>query len=125
MTDTPKATARIKPGETWRDRAGSIVLDPNDPNGIPLPTPADRRWLWRIENALAVLATNDGLRQLGLDLRAYLAETCEHHMRHSGEGDAPEYGQCLWCSEVVFEGDAANEAARAAVAILGIGDAAP
>lgn len=109
----------IEPGETWRERAGSIVLDPNDPNGDPLSTPADRRWLWRIEGALAVSATNDTLRQLGMDLRHYLAETCEHHMRHYDGEDDLSYSQCLWCSDVVFTGEAANKAARMLLGMTG------
>lgn len=110
----------IESGQTWRERAGRIILDSNDPEGNPLATTADRRWLWRIENELAVSAGNDTLRQLGADLRAYLAETCEHHHMHYAdfEGFAP-YDQCLWCSEVVFLGDAANKVARA---ILGMGE---
>jgi len=105
--------ARTEPGETWRDRAGRIVLDPEDHRGNPLPTPADRRWLWRIEGTLAVSATNDITRQLAADLYAYLAETCEHHMLHSeADEDFAALDQCLWCSTVEFTGDAANEVAR-------------
>jgi hypothetical protein len=104
---------RLEPGETWRERAGRIVLDPNDAHGAPVATPADRRWLWKIEGILAVTATNDTQRQLGADLRYYLAETCEHHMRHyDGDEAYPEHDQCLWCSEVQFTGDAANKVAR-------------
>lgn len=109
----------IESGETWRERAPRMILDPEDPNGSPLPTPADRRWLWRIESTLAVSATNDAQRQLAADLYAYLAETCEHHMRHyGGEETAFPHDQCLWCSEVVFTDNDANEAAQA---ILGTG----
>lgn len=104
---------RTEPGETWRERAGRIVLDPLDAHGALVATPTDRRWLWRIENELAVSATNDTQRQLAIDLRYYLAETCEHHMRHYGsDGEVPEHDQCLWCSEVSFTGDAANKVAR-------------
>jgi hypothetical protein len=103
----------IEPGETWRERAGRIVLDPQDPHGDPLPTPADRRWLWRIRNTLAVSATNDAQRQLAADLRAYLDETCEHHMLHyDGDEAFAPHDQCLWCSEVTFTGEAANKVAR-------------
>lgn len=112
----------IQSGETWRQRAGSGVLDPNDPRGNPLATPTDRRWLWQIENQLAVSATNDTLRQLAADLRWYLAETCEHHYLHyEGDEEFATYDQCLWCNEVVFKGDAANQAARV---ILGMEDGA-
>jgi len=109
---------KFEPGEMWRERAGRIVLDPEDPRGMPLETPADRRWLWRIEGALAVSAANDTLKQLSADLYAYLAETCGHHWLHSddsgepGGGDFGPHRQCLWCNEVVFEGDAANKVAR-------------
>ena len=104
---------RIESGETWRERAGRIVLDPNDEDGNPVATPADRRWLWRIEGLLGVSATNDTQRQLAADLYAYLAETCEHHWRHyDGDDTFPPHDQCLWCCEVVFTGEAANEAAR-------------
>jgi hypothetical protein len=102
---------RTEPGESWRDRVGSIVLDPNDPHGQPLPTPADRRWLHLIESRLAVSAGTPELRQLAADLHAYLNETCVHHWLYS-EGDdmfAP-HEQCLWCSAVEFAGDAAGEA---------------
>jgi hypothetical protein len=104
---------RVEPGETWRERAGRIVLDPLDAHGAPVATPTDRRWLWRIEGELAVSATNDTQRQLAVDLRYYLAETCEHHTRHYGaEGDFPEHDQCLWCGEVDFTGEVANKVAR-------------
>lgn len=105
--------ARIEPGETWRERAGRIVLDPLDAHGAPVATPVDRRWLWRIEGLLAVSATNETQRQLAADLYAYLAETCEHHLRHyDGDEAIPEHDQCLWCNEVTFAGDAANKVAR-------------
>lgn len=101
-----------EPGTTWRDRAGRIVLDPEGPHGEPLPTPTDRRWLWRIENELSVGATSDTQRQLAADLYRYLCETCEHHWhdyeasewRHPDTGEVmdriPAHRQCLWCSEV-------------------------
>lgn len=86
----------------WRERAGRILLDPNGPDGRPLTTPLDRRWLWKIETQLAVSGTNDTMRQLGRDLRQYLAETCEHHWSEACEAEAqiPAHRQCLWCSEV-------------------------
>jgi hypothetical protein len=103
----------IEPGRTWRERAGRGVLDPEDPRGDPLATPTDRRWLWRIQGTLSVSAVNGTQRQLAADLYAYLAETCEHHYLHSeGDGDFEPHRQCLWCCEVVFEGEAANKAAR-------------
>lgn len=95
-----------QPGSTWRERAGLVILDPNDPNGLPIGTPADRRWLWKIESTLSVCATTPEQRQLAADLHAYLNETCEHHWLHY-EGDdmfAP-HEQCLWCSVVEFKND--------------------
>jgi hypothetical protein len=103
----------IEPGVTWRERAGRIVLDPRDPRGNPLTTPADRRWLWRIGNTLAGSAGTDELRQLAADLRGYLDETCEHHdLHYDGGEDYPPHDQCLWCGEVGLTGDAANQVAR-------------
>jgi hypothetical protein len=103
----------IEPGETWRERAGRSVLDPEDPHGNTLATPADRRWLWRLAASLAVSATNDTQRQLAADLYAYLLETCEHHWLHyEGDEAFATHDQCLWCREVVFTGEAANKAAR-------------
>jgi hypothetical protein len=85
----------------WRERAGRILLDPNGPDGRPIPTPLDRRWLWRIESDLAVSAANDGLRQLARDIRAYLNETCEHHWSEwRAADDIPAHRQCLWCCDV-------------------------
>jgi hypothetical protein len=105
--------ASTESGETWRERAGRIVLDPLDAHGAPVATPTDRRWLWRIEGLLAVSAANDTQRQLAADLRYYLAETCEHHLRHyDADGEIPEHDQCLWCSEVSFTGEAVNKVAR-------------
>jgi hypothetical protein len=105
--------AGIEPGGTWRERAGRGVLDPEDPRGNPLATPADRRWLWRVEGTLSVSAVNGTQRQLAADLYAYLTETCEHHYLHSeGDGDFEPHDQCLWCSEVEFTGGAANKVAR-------------
>lgn len=105
--------ARLEPGESWRERAGRIILDPVDAHGVPVATPIDRRWLWRIEGELAVKATNDAQRQLAADLRAYLSETCEHHMWHyAGDEEIPEHDQCLWCHEASFTGVAANKVAR-------------
>lgn len=90
----------------WRANAGRILLDPNGPNGEPLPTPLDRRWLWRLESLLAVNAPFDGiLSSVGRDLHAYLNETCEHHWSHSdAEPDIPAHRQCLWCCTVEWTG---------------------
>jgi hypothetical protein len=49
----------IEYGESWRERAGRIILDPFDAHGVPVAAPADRRRLWRIESTLAVSATSD------------------------------------------------------------------
>ncbi len=99
----------------WRDNAGPSLLDPNDPNGLPIATPLDRRWLWRLEGTLAVCAGNDTLKDLARDLHRYLNETCEHHWLYSeasrwegpGEPDPPdvlpEHWQCLWCCNTQFE----------------------
>lgn len=103
----------LRPGETWRTRAGRIVLDQEDPRGMPLDTPLDRRWLWRIEHELGVSAANDTLRQLGADLYAYLTETCRHHwLRSAGDESVGAHEQCMWCGTVTFEGEAANQVAR-------------
>ena len=86
----------------WRERAGRVLLDPNGPDGRPLTTPLDRRWLWKIEGFLAVNATTDYQRQMQRDLHQYLAETCEHHWSEvrDGDDDIPAHRQCLWCSDV-------------------------
>lgn len=90
----------------WQSRAGRVILDPLGPNGEPIGTPRDRRWLWRIETELAVSATTDTMRQLGADLGQYLRETCEHHWTEYhpvlGTPDAAigPHRQCLWCSAV-------------------------
>ncbi|MGW4127989.1 hypothetical protein [Amycolatopsis japonica] len=91
MTDT----------SNWRERAGRILLDPADPDGEPLTTPLDRRWLWRIEQVIAINGGNDTMRQLAFDLKQYLNETCEHHWRlYAREKDIPSHTQCLWCCTV-------------------------
>ena len=87
-------------GSSWRDRAGRMILDPDDSQGRPVSTPVDRRWLWRVEHLLATCATNDPLRQLAADLRAYLNETCEHHwITLSADECCPEMRQCTWCCD--------------------------
>lgn len=95
---------------SWRDRAGRSVLDPEDPHGEPLETPLDRRWLWRLENNLAVSGGTAVLRQLATDLRQYLNETCEHHWLNYDDTDGPPddprscpFRQCLWCCETEFK----------------------
>jgi hypothetical protein len=104
------------PGETWRVRAGDMVLSPEDPHGNPLPTPPDRRWLWRVENELHASAKSKELRQLAADLYAYLTETCEcHWLEYDDTGKPGGFGphrKCLWCGTVTFEGEAANQVAR-------------
>lgn len=82
----------------WRDRAGTGLLDPTGPDGQPIQASLDRRWLWRIEQSLAVNATNDSQRRLAADLYEYLGETCEHHwLDHGKETDVEADRQCLWC----------------------------
>jgi hypothetical protein len=89
---------------SWRDRAPLSVTDPCDSQGLPLSTPADRRWLWRIESFLAVSGTNDTQRQMGRDLAQYLNETCEHHYIHfTPEPREPRCRQCIWCHETEWE----------------------
>lgn len=89
---------------TWRDRAGRIILDPNGPSGQPISTPADRRWLWRIEGFLAVMANTGLQRALARDLRQYLNETCEHHWHDCAADEViPAHRQCLWCCDVDWE----------------------
>jgi hypothetical protein len=86
---------------TWRDRMPRGVLDPYGPHGEPIFTPTDRRMLWHLEGALTVAATNDTLRQLATDLRAYLNETCQHHWTdYDPETGIPAHRQCLWCCGV-------------------------
>lgn len=93
----------------WRERAGNGLLDPNDPYGIPIATPLDRRWLWRLEGFLAISGTNDTLRLMGTDLRQYLHETCEHHWTHYEQTDPTDWleshRQCLWCCYVEWESE--------------------
>ena len=87
----------------WTDRAPASVLEFDlDARGEPDPTSQDRRWLWRLENTLAVDAPlGSRLDQLGRDLRQYLNETCEHHW-HAYESDevVPAHRQCSWCNDV-------------------------
>ena len=89
----------------WREGIPRGVLDPLGPRGEVIETPVDRRWLWHIENFLAVAATTDHQRELAGKLRRYLHETCDHHWQHYGAGDdIPAHRQCLWCTEVDWLG---------------------
>jgi hypothetical protein len=83
----------------WIDRAPAYLRGHTGPDGEELATPIDRRWLWRIDDFLAVNATTDRQRQLGRDLRQYLAESCIHHFpRVSPAQDGiPSHRQCVWC----------------------------
>jgi hypothetical protein len=83
--------------QTWRDRAGRSVLDPNDPRGNPIQTPTDRRWLWRLAREIDT-SRNEQMWQLVRDLNSYLTKTCVHHwMSYSGDEYMPAHRQCLWC----------------------------
>lgn len=82
----------------WRERAGHDLLEPTGPDGQPIQESLDRRWLWRLDNALVVGAIGDVQRQLAADLHDYLVETCGHHwLDHGGEADVEADRQCLWC----------------------------
>ena len=90
---------------SWRGSMPRGVLDPYDSQDQPVFTPTDRRLLWHLENALAVAATSDGLRQLAVGLREYLTETCEHHWMHLPADDCcPAMRQCIWCHETTASG---------------------
>lgn len=95
------------PADHWTTRAPRGVTDPNGPDGKPCPTPTDRRWLWRLEGELAILATTDGLRELQRDLAQYLHETCDHWYGEDWPGDdaIPAHRQCRWCNDVTWLGD--------------------
>ncbi len=104
---------------TWRDRAPAMLLTTTDPDGEPCATPADRRWLWRLESALAINAPSGStLSVLGRDLRQFLNETCEHHWRvydNTGSGDwIASHRQCLWCSDVEWKAADGSYSAEAA-----------
>ena len=98
--------------DRWESRAPNSLLSLLGPDGEPVTAPLDRRWLWRIENNLAVSATNDTQRQLARDLSQYLHETCEHHWLPGArsqwtnpdtgrvEHEIEEHRQCLWCDLV-------------------------
>lgn len=87
----------------WKDRAPNPLQSDLDRHGVPHGTSLDRRWLWRLEGSLAVLATTDYLRQLQRDLSQYLHETCEHHYGvYAGDEVLAAHSQCLWCDHVVW-----------------------
>lgn len=97
---------RAVEGTTWRDRAPAMLRDTlTGPDGEPCMTSTDRRWLWRMEQFLAVHGTNQRHQDARADLLEYLRETCEHHW------DDPDGGvwfesfgtrerQCVWCNHV-------------------------
>lgn len=91
----------------WTRRAPAMLRSPEGPEGEPLDTSADRRWLWRLENKLAVDGGNERNRQLGRDLRQYLEETCEHVWNDLGDLTTERHEQCLWCNGVRAVGGAA------------------
>lgn len=96
--------SRMKAG--WQDRAPAMLRSQDGPDGEPIETPFDRRWLWRLESFLAVSGTTDAHRAMCRDLHEYLVETCEHVWRHSpAEDDLPERQQCLWCNDVEWLGE--------------------
>lgn len=81
----------------WTERAPRPLRTAYDPDGQPHETSLDRRWLWRLENTLAVNNTGT-LSTLLADLRQYLDESCEHHWREFEADDEFEaFSQCLWC----------------------------
>ncbi|WP_146231834.1 hypothetical protein [Lentzea atacamensis] len=80
-----------------------MLLDSfTDAHGAPCFTTLDRRWLWRIENQLAVCAPSGGyLAQLRKDLYQYLCETCIHHWNvWPGDEHIEAHRQCTWCNHV-------------------------
>jgi hypothetical protein len=98
----------------WRDHAPAMLRESfNGPRGEPCFTTLDRRWLWHLENSLAVRSTTDGQRAILADLRQYLHETCEHHMQDfltccdpRNETCVPPHRQCTWCNHVEWLGAA-------------------
>lgn len=92
--------------ENWQDNAPAMLRSLAGPDGEDIPTPFDRRWLWRIEAFLAVSGTNDNQRQLGRDLRQYLNQTCQHVWRvWAGDDVIAAHRQCLWCNDVEWQGE--------------------
>lgn len=93
----------------WTNRAPSMLRDTlTGPDGEPCFTTTDRRWLWHLENAIAVHAPmGSDLEQFRRDLRQYLDETCEHHWQEwAGDDQIAAHRQCLWCSDVEWTGGA-------------------
>jgi hypothetical protein len=85
----------------WQDQAPAMLKSMDGPDGEPIPTPFDRRWLWRLETFLAVSGTTDIHRVMARDLRQYLNETCEHVWRDwAGDDVIAAHRQCLWCNDV-------------------------
>ncbi len=99
---------RAVPGTTWQDRASQMLRDTlTGPRGEPCFVTTDRRWLWRLENALGVSApVGNRLCDLQRDLLEYLRETCEHHMQtYAASGDIAAHQQCTFCHHVVWAGE--------------------
>lgn len=84
----------------WMNRAPAMLRDLEGPDGEPLATHFDRRWLWRLEKFLAVCGTNASHRQMRADLHQYLHETCEHVWTDLGDYIPVPSVQCLWCNEI-------------------------
>lgn len=103
---------RAVPGTRWQNRAPESLQDKSagvDAHGNPDPTSTDRRWLWRLENTLAVNAPmGSTLDRLRGDLTEYLRETCDHqwddpngyHYVPPEDPATPKIRQCRWCSHV-------------------------
>lgn len=86
---------------TWQDRAPAMLVDPNGPDGARCPTPTDRRWLWRIEQFLAINGRGDLQHELQRDLAEYLNETCEHYwLDYEADSVEDAHRQCVWCHRV-------------------------
>lgn len=90
----------------WRMRAPAMLRDIEGPDGEPLRTHFDRRWLWRLESFLAVNGTTVAHRYMRHDLYQYLCLTCEHEWReYSGDDEIAAHRQCLWCNYVEWTPD--------------------
>ena len=104
----------MSPLPNWREGTPRGVTDPRAPNGDPIETPTDHRWLWHIETESAVTAPmGSSLARLRDRLRAYLNETCQHHWVHydgdnQSEDGISEHDQCLWCCSVEWAADRAE-----------------
>ncbi|MGW4715546.1 hypothetical protein [Nocardia sp. NPDC004260] len=84
----------------WMNRAPDMLRDLEGPDGEPLATHFDRRWLWRLEGFLAVNGTTEYHHKMRADLYQYLCETCEHVWRDLGDLTPTPSVQCLWCNTV-------------------------